>query len=241
MKRLVVSVFYSVVMMFGLIGAGFADGCVSLRAVGDGVMEGPAPLCVAKGALIAAEGDSLTYGMDTGGTRPAINGASFMRSASPYPEQLAKKLGGGVRVENLGYPGDVATQGITRWKDAKPAEIVFIMYGTNDAAKYVPLADFKATLNALVARRVAQGAKVVLLTPPPAEDRALETLIGPYRVAVKEVARARGVYSFDNVKALAGVKGMWTDGLHLSAQAYAMMGARLAGYVGIVSAKHAQK
>src|SRR5437762_2302583 len=74
-------------------------------------------LSVPSGAIVAFEGDSLTYGVDfskTAGT-PPINGSPWPRSAVPFPEEVGRLLSARLKILNHGYPGDRSIDGITRW------------------------------------------------------------------------------------------------------------------------------
>lgn len=135
--------------------------------------------CNAAGWRLAFEGHSLTYGNDTtAGTEhlPPINAASQRRSRSPFPEAVGEALKGAI-VSNRGFPGDRAKEGIARWADAPPVDVVIVLYGTNDFGNFGGYEDrprtldaFQADLTTLVDRRVAQCSPTLLLTPPPIQD-----------------------------------------------------------------------
>lgn len=177
---------------------------------------------------VAFEGDSLTYGFDKteSGTRPAINASAFTRTTAPFPETVAGLLQNRVEVVNRGYPGDRSTDGWQRWAKAPRADVVVLMYGTNDAGNYgghpsgpVRPDVFRATLERMIARRQAQGARVILITPPPVQNQQAEEAVMPFRQIVADVAMRRGTVLLDIEKLLTGKKSIWTDGLHLSTEA----------------------
>jgi len=181
--------------------------------------------CDTAGWRLAFEGDSLTYGQDTTpGTEhlPPINGASQLRSRLPFPEAVAEALKGAI-VSNRGFPGDRAKEGIARWADAPPADVVIILYGTNDFGNFGGYEDgprtldaFQGDLTTLVDRRLAQGSQTLLLTPPPIQDQALDAKLQPYRDMVEKVAMKTGAKVLDTVAILENVVPKWADGLHLS-------------------------
>lgn len=181
--------------------------------------------CDARGWKLAFEGDSLTYGQDT---REGlvhlgpINGASQSRSLVPFPEEVARQLVGSI-VANRGFPGDRSIEGLSRWADADPVDVVIIMYGANDAGNFGGYPDgpltparFEQTLGALVKRRIDQGSKVILMTSPQVGDGSLDRALEPYRLAVAAVAEANAIAVVDTVALLHDVNDKWSDGLHLS-------------------------
>lgn len=181
---------------------------------------------VPRGGVIAAEGDSLTYGMDVSpaGKPTQINHASFTRSTDPYPETLAADLGGCAQVVNRGFPGDRSVDGLVRWQNVPAANLVLLMYGSNDATNYghsttgvVSLDVFHDVMRLMATRRMAQGAKVVLLEPPPIANPRAEAMIAPYRREVQALGKEMGLAVFDPKQALNGVEPVFTeDGVHLS-------------------------
>lgn len=134
---------------------------------------------VTGGALVInAFGDSMTYGQDTTSTTgdllPGINGSSATRALYQYPEALGAaltKAGFNVTVNNYGFPGDTAVQGLTRFPSAVASDISIIMFGHNDAVDVsgsprTSPADFKSALSDIIKREFAKGSFPVLLTPP---------------------------------------------------------------------------
>lgn len=179
--------------------------------------------------IVIAEGDSLTYGMDTtAGTAglPPINQTDAPRSATPYPETLQKLLGNAYDVKNEGFPGDRTTEALSRWPDRQEAAITVIMFGTNDALNFGqkpsgPLTptQFRDNLLKLVTRAKASGSKVVLLTPP-ALGFDGDAKLPPFREVTCQVARDTGSRCLDTVAMLRDVTPLWTDSVHLSPTAY---------------------
>ncbi|EJL34051.1 lysophospholipase L1-like esterase [Caulobacter sp. AP07] len=185
------------------------------------------PTRLKPGATIICEGDSLTYGFARGWTptQGGINGSLAPRSLTPYPEELGRLLGGQIKVVNLGMPGDRTLEGVTRWADAPSGQLAIIMYGANDAAvrgRNAPLgvATYGALLEALVRRRLNDGAQVIVLLPPPASARDTQPRLDPYRQMAAEVAARTGAKAMDAGEALRGLDApLQYDGLHLSDQA----------------------
>lgn len=194
------------------------------------------PIALAPGATILCEGDSLTYGAERvthGG--PPINGGGSDRVSAPYPETLAAALGGKVRVENHGFPGDKAADGLRRWNTDGPADVVILMYGTNDAdprgrGTGVSVADYSSALERLVRRHADRGATVIVLAPPPAGILSSERAIAPYRAAARAVAQRSGALFADPRSFLGTVSApLQLDGIHLRSDAYRAIAAGLAG------------
>lgn len=192
-------------------------------------------LTVRRGGTILCEGDSLTYGAQRwGGTLPPIHGAGSKRVATPFPETLTRVLRGQVTVRNLGYPADTAAMGAQRWAAEPRADLVMLMYGSNDAnprgwRTAVPIAAYHATLAALVRHHREQGAQVLVLAPPPAGTRYAEAAIAPYRIAARAVAAEEGVAFADPAAILKDMPvPLQADGLHLRAEATARIGEGLA-------------
>ncbi|MGY4502393.1 lysophospholipase L1-like esterase [Bradyrhizobium sp. GM24.11] len=197
-------------------------------------------LSVPPGAIVAFEGDSLTYGVDFSETKgkPPLNGSLQPRSAVPFPEEVARLLSGRVEILNRGYPGDRSIDGLKRWAEAPPASIVFIMYGTNDCGNFghrpdgvVDPASFKAVLHELVMRRKSAGARVILMTPPPSQDEDWETKLDNYRHVVREVAKEEATPVVDTAELIRRVPSKWTDGLHLSGASNRALAAGVAAMI----------
>ena len=186
-----------------------------------------APITLHTGDVIVAEGDSLTYGQDFSPTGRAIsqpfNGTMNNRSETPYPETLQKLLGDKITVINHGFPGDKAATGITRWSNDKGGNLTLILFGTNDAWHEDPntaLAErmerYTDALKILVKRRQQEGAKIILIVPPPLQDTAINNALAPYQDAVRKLGKDMGVLVEDLPKDLATIPNMWVDGVHLS-------------------------
>ena len=201
--------------------------------------EGPTRL--KPGATIICEGDSLTYGFARGWTRTqgGINGSQSPRSLTPYPEELGRLLGGRVRVVNRGMPGDRTLEGVVRWADAPSGQLAIIMYGANDAAvrgrtAALGVKTYGALLEAMVRRRLNDGAQVIVLLPPPASARDTQPRLDPYRQMAAEVAARTGATAVDAGEALREVDTpLQYDGLHLSDQANRAIAKALASRIAV--------
>lgn len=200
----------------------------------------PRQVAIRQDATIAFEGDSLTYGFDktATGTREAINNSQFTRSTSPFPETVGDLLAHRVTVLNRGYPGDRSTDGWQRWAKASPAAVAVLMYGTNDYGNYggyptgpVRIDVFRTTLDRLVKRRKAQGASIILMTPPPIENPHDREKLTPFVEAVGQVAQSNNVTMLDTGEILHGVKKIWTDGLHLTVEANTVIAREIASRI----------
>lgn len=197
----------------------------------------PDQIAVPPGSTITFEGDSLTYGLDTTETDglPPINRYGAKRSRVPFPEEVGRLLQGRIEVVNHGFPGDRTTDGLKRWTAEPTTALTVILFGTNDFGNYGKLAGgpldpeaFRRGLAELVDRRLSQGGRVLLLTPPPVGHAAPNLGLEPYRAVVREVAQARGIAVLDTGAAMAEVTPAWTDRLHLSRQANAAIAAAVA-------------
>ena len=137
---------------------------------------------------IICQGDSMTYGQDTVSSdkRPKDasicdngTGHTYERAGMVYPEALKIYLdevypNSNHTVINKGHSGDWVEQGYNRWNKNSNADIVFLMYGSNDAdlnASWVP-SDVRGNLEKyindyrkLIERYLNWGTAVVLLTP----------------------------------------------------------------------------
>lgn len=198
---------------------------------------------------VNAEGDSLTYGQDetAAGQDTQINGAGQKRSPTPWPESLQTALGfllpgAAPEVRNRGFPGDRTVEGLNRWLGATGGDVTIMMYGTNDANNYGGYPDgplsvqtYQDNLGALIERRRAQGQQVILLGPPPIQDATGTRRIRANTEAARTIAQRYGAIFVDTAELLAGLPAavpIWSDGVHLSPQAYALIGWRLAALFG---------
>jgi len=109
----------SCLVLASIIGAMTAGRTAMLPVVSDG-----STITLPAGSVIAAEGDSITYGQDTSATggQPPINDGVLGRSISPFPETLAAQLGR-CAVVNRGYPGDRSVEGLVRWQNEAATEL----------------------------------------------------------------------------------------------------------------------
>ncbi|WP_237152818.1 arylesterase [Oryzibacter oryziterrae] len=103
---------------------------------------------------IVALGDSLTAGLG-------------LPAAEAFPSRLEAALkakGHDVTVVNAGVSGDTAAQGLARldWALADGADAVIVELGANDMLRGVDPAATRATLNEIVSKIEARGAKVLI-------------------------------------------------------------------------------
>jgi len=80
-------------------------------------------------------------------------------------EELLRARGLDVEVINAGVSGDTTAGGLARidWVLQKPAEVLVVELGGNDALRGQPVANIEANLREIVRRGHAAGAEVVLL------------------------------------------------------------------------------
>ncbi|MBM7424987.1 SGNH/GDSL hydrolase family protein [Spongiibacter marinus] len=195
---------------------------------------------------VVFEGDSITYAQDTvsGSTRPAINGAPHTRSLRSMPEAFKTVVdvmgGASISIYNNGYPGDTAEAGFNRWKVATAnagfqyeRDLTVIMYGHNDAIGYglgpVTPEDYARSLEKCAIRRLLQGSAVIICAPPIVEGYENDSKIRTFGQIAENVARRLGVQFFDASLSLRNFPAdIWTDGVHLSEEAYQKLGWDLA-------------
>lgn len=193
---------------------------------------------------ISAVGDSITYGSETGGGGAPINGSTAERAVTPWPETVGYALiqqGYPAIVTNRGYPGDRADQGLSRWPTGSGgADVVYIMYGTNDAKEnttadspFQSVDAFRGTLTRHVQREQAQGSYVVLCVPPMAqqEDTTRQYRMRAYSDVIRDVARNTGADVVDMAEALQNQPDVFGDPLHPRARGLNEMGYSAAAHL----------
>lgn len=205
------------------------SGCLAALLISAGPTYGtclPDQIVVMPDSEIAFEGDSLTYGFDEAEMAGAqkINGAWPRRSKIPFPEEVGKILLN-LQVTNHGFPGDRSLDGIKRWASMKTASLTVLMYGTNDFGNFGKLEraltteEFTVNLDRLIKRRILRGGQVLLVTPPPIAESAVNAGLEPYREVVRNAARRLNIPLLEATAAMSDVPHKWVDGLHLSAEA----------------------
>lgn len=175
--------------------------------------------CPAQSVKIAIFGDSHVESLVAGGATQA----SFGRL-------LAKTGGAPVAVSLHGIGGHTAPMGETAWQgEAITADIVILMYGTNDAAprgwmrakQPVPLPAFTASLTRQITQWRARQSAVVLIAPPPGGSLAIQARLSPYRNAVHQLGQSLGVPVIDPADAFAAEPAaqpvLSYDALHMNA------------------------
>ncbi|MCY1670651.1 SGNH/GDSL hydrolase family protein [Novosphingobium sp. SL115] len=186
------------------------------------------PISLPYGADVVFEGDSNIAGSRVGG------------SAYAFPAIFRRETGSGFVVANIGVGGATADDWPEQPREA--AAMFVIMLGSNDAAprgllsrrKPVDLVRYEARLKALATRRIASGARVLLLAPPPAGSTAMDRRIHPYRLAAQRAAFEAGasfadpVEAFDREKELVALQH---DALHLSRAGHLLLGKWLASRI----------
>jgi lysophospholipase L1-like esterase len=166
--------------------------------------------CLVRAGLLAAGHTPEVIGCGKGGDTVALLAARWPYQVTPYI-----------------VPGCWLTIGV----------------GTNDCtstANYIPPEDFAGQLAALVNRAEAQGARVILLTPPRLEAGAVLTLadneeLYAYVAAVRALAASRPtVYLADvNAACLAATDKLTYDGAHPNAAGHAVIARAVLGAWGI--------
>jgi acyl-CoA thioesterase-1 len=182
-----------------------------------------APAAMAN-TVIVALGDSLTAGY---GLPPE----------EAFPAQLEARLkrqGAEARVVNAGVSGDTSAGGLARldWALADAPDLVIVELGANDALRGISPALTRANLDAILARLVARGVKVLLtgMRAPPNLGRDYG---GEFDVIYPELAAKHGValYPFFLGGVAAEPALNQHDGIHPNAEGVAIIVERLAPHV----------
>lgn len=142
--------------------------------------------------VVAWVGDSITAGV----------GAS--NAGKAWPAQVLKILGARISASsvNAGVAGDESADLLARIGDVLTVEpgLVVLMVGTNDAAHAVPVADFRANVEAIAAAVNAAGARLAVALLPP---RATDIPLGyAYNLWLRAWCHRRGVPCVDTFAAL---------------------------------------
>lgn len=176
---------------------------------------GTFPIRLDRHGTIVALGDSNVSGSRVGGRDMA------------FPNLLEVPRKAGIAIVNLGRGGGTVLQSVMTTSASAPPQLVIIMFGTNDAAprwilgrqKAVAPASYSERLAATVQSYAGQGAKVLVLAPPPAGSMAMDRRIAPYRELARSVAVQTGAHFADPAEAFAATRmtaDLQYDGLHLS-------------------------
>lgn len=145
----------------------------------------------------------------------------------------------GIEIINAGVGGDSTRTAKARFERdvlSKDPDVVFIGFGTNDAAidmaKYTPLEDYKENLRYFIDSCHAAGAKVIVIVPPPIDDEPYLTrhdpepfepyggpngLLSLYAQAARDVAEEKSVTVADvnrDFLALEDYSSYLSDGIH---------------------------
>jgi lysophospholipase L1-like esterase len=182
--------------------------------------------CSATQDTMAIFGDSHVSGIVADGAPQA----SFGRF-------LAEARGAPGAVSQHGIGGHTAQMGEATWgSEAIAADVVLLMYGTNDAAprgwlrpkQPVPLPAFTASLTRQIMLWRARNAAVVLVAPPPGGSRAIQARLAPYRKAVRQLGQSLGVPVIDPADAFAAEPAaqpvLTYDALHMNAAGHRALG-----------------
>lgn len=183
--------------------------------------------------VIVAQGDSLTYGQDTrspAGKEP-INGATQRRAKTTYPDRLNQDLPRGSLVVNLGFPGDRASDGLARWR-TRPANVVILMYGSNDAFNFghrpggaATVGAFESMISSMVTKWRRTGARILIVAAPPLPGWWQDRKLDPYRDAAWRAAKHSGS-SF--IKLSRPSFDAWSDDVHFNNEGYAWLADQIA-------------
>jgi lysophospholipase L1-like esterase len=185
-------------------------------------------LALSRGGGVLCQGDSNVRG------KPRV--------AVPFCTEFG--LATGLKAELRGHGGDTTAEGAERWRDqgTTPADLVILLYGTNDAAPRswlgghmpVPPDRYRDALAALAISHREHGALVLVLAPLPAGSPAMERRLQPYRAAARAAAAHSGSLFLDPAPAFAAPAAqpaLRRDGLHLNQRGHRALGQWLARQV----------
>jgi acyl-CoA thioesterase-1 len=177
---------------------------------------------------IIAFGDSITEG--------TYGGADESRAWPNILQQLLIQDGHNVSVKNLGLPGETATLGRRRFRNAVPhqnPDIILIMYGANDAfvpfgygEPVVTIPDFKNAISDMVTGAADSGIIPVLMTTTPlfiedSDGFDQNELLGRYMQKVHDLAQRRSLLLIDHfskwMENEQTIKNYLPDGVHPNA------------------------
>lgn len=198
---------------------------------------------------VVLTGHSLMYGQDTSGTGtlPATNGATQTRSSDSIPERLAGMLGivapGTYKptVVNQGFPGDRTTEILNRWAAGESGDVEIIWADTNDAKNFGAYASGPVTpaqsainLRQLIERAISRGAQPLVLGGAPIDNGFNSAEIYAIAEAQRQVCERLSVPYVDVSALLTShtTAKVWTDTVHLTPSAYALIAAKLGAYFG---------
>jgi acyl-CoA thioesterase I len=174
--------------------------------------------------VIVAFGDSLTAGY---GAEPG----------NSYPDYLQKDLdGAGLkwRVVNAGVSGDTTTDGLNRLGEvlsAKP-RIVVVEFGGNDGLRGLPIETTRTNLEQMVTTLQKAGATVILAgmtLPPNYGPEYIRSFEKVYRDLAAKYKLTRIPFLLEGVATKPEL--MQRDGLHPTAQGYAIVAETVLRYV----------
>ena len=191
-------------------------------------------LLVPRGAAIVVEGDDTAYAPALVGeprTLPPINGSVFRRMLHPWPMVMAHRLKREVQVTEAVHPGDLASDGVSRWSTTPAGAVTFIAYGLAEAQASDPVApaDFKAAVQILSNRARAGGGWAVLVLPPPYPDKGLNADLAPYRAVMRALGAQPRTLVLDPAPVLAATGGAYTGKRRLSDAGQRAIGDAAAG------------
>jgi acyl-CoA thioesterase-1 len=174
-----------------------------------------------EGPLVLFLGDSIAAGLD-------------LAADDAFPAVLQRELaavGVPFRLINAGVSGDTTAGGLRRldWLLKQDPDWVVVELGGNDGLRGLPLASIEASLDAIVAKAQASGARVWLLgTYLPPNYGADYT--AAFAALQRRVAEARGVAFVPFfLEGVGGVPEMnQSDGLHPTAEGQREIARRLA-------------
>lgn len=203
---------------------------------------------------IVCQGDSMTYGQDNNSSdrRGASldlcdDGSSHSqeRAGVTYPEAFKSYLDKiypnlNHTVINKGYSGDWAEKGYERWNSNSNADIVFIMYGSNDSnlsASWVPsnvlgnLSNYIGNMRKIVERYLKWGTAVVLLTPPRSlnvENGKTGRIAESYRQSLNMIGKEYNIPVIDAESFSNGWdNSFYSDTTHFNSKGYQAFASRL--------------
>lgn len=202
---------------------------------------------------IVCQGDSITAGMDTTSTdvvpptgADAIVNPTITHATIEYPARLGVFMnyvsGIPVTVVNQGVSGHTAKEGYEYWTTNPNADVVFLMYGINDADPINSThEEYMQYMELLIRRYIDWGCGVVIMACASGGTGRTDPLFQKFAQQAKSMATVFGCAYMNANEVLYYIPqgAVEADGTHLNSAGYSKLGEAVAGFIlagGVLSA-----
>ena len=202
---------------------------------------------------IVCQGDSITAGMDTTSTdivpptgADAILNPTITHATIEYPARLGVFMnyvsGIPVSVVNQGVSGHTAKEGYEYWTTNPNADVVFLMYGINDADPINSThEEYMQYMELLIRRYIDWGCGVVIMACASGGTGRTDPLFQKFAQQAKSMATVFGCAYMNANEVLYYIPqgAVEADGTHLNSAGYSKLGEAVAGFIlagGVLSA-----